>query len=81
MRLLLPGCWEASSAASWEAESGPSSLQSTDAFGRNVFSVIPARAVRTWKYGALFLYDLVSGSLFLGVWVLLVEYAIEFFER
>ena len=27
-----------------------------------------------WKFGALFLYDLVSGSLFLGIWVLLAEY-------
>ena len=36
-RLLLPGCWEASSAAAWEAESGPSSRQSTDAFGRMSF--------------------------------------------
>ena len=26
-----------------------------------------------WKFGALFLHDLVSGSQFLGVWVLLVE--------
>ena len=26
------------------------------------------------KFGALFLYDLVSGSLFLGIWVLHVEY-------
>ena len=33
-----------------------------------------ARAVRTWKNGALFLCDLVSGSFFLGVWVLHVDY-------
>ena len=31
-------------------------------------------ALFTWKFGALFLYDLVSGSLFLGIWVLLAEY-------
>ena len=33
-----------------------------------------ARAVCMWKCGALFLYDLVSGSLLLGIWVLHVEY-------
>ena len=32
VRLLLPGCVEASSAAAWKAESGPSSRQSTDVF-------------------------------------------------
>ena len=33
-----------------------------------------ARAVRTWKYGALFPYGLVSGSHVFGVWVLHAEY-------
>ena len=37
------------------------------------FPVIGVHALSAWKFGALFLYDLVSGSLFLGIWVLLVE--------
>ena len=53
----------------------------TSVYGCFFFFLVPARAVRTWKYGAFFLYDLVSGSLFLGVWVLLVEYGIGFYER
>ena len=46
--------------------------QSTEAFGGLSFSGF-ARAVRTWKYGALFLHDLVSGCFFVGVWVLHVD--------
>ena len=33
-----------------------------------------ARAVRTWMFGTLFLNDFLSGSFFLGVWVLHVGY-------
>ena len=33
-----------------------------------------ARAVRTWKYGTLFLCDLVSGSHVFSVWVLHAEH-------
>ena len=40
-----------------------SMIQSTEAFGRISYPGF-ARAVRTWIFGALFLYDLVSGSLF-----------------
>ena len=47
--------------------------QSTEAFGIISCSWC-ARAVRTWKYEVLFLYDFGPGSLFLGVWVLLVDY-------
>ena len=47
-------------------------IQHTDAFGRISYPGF-ARAVRTWIYGALFLNVLVSGSFFLGVWVLLVD--------
>ena len=46
-------------------------IQSTEAFGR-ISSPGFARAARTWIFGALFLY--VSGGIFLGVWVLHVEY-------
>ena len=38
------------------------------------FPVLGVHALFAWKFGALFLYDLVSGSLFLGILVLLVEY-------
>ena len=38
-------------------------------FWKNFFSWV-ALAVRTWKYGTLFLCDFVPGSLFLDVWVL-----------
>ena len=38
------------------------------------FPVLGVHALFAWKFGALFLYDLVSGSLFLGIWVLLGEY-------
>ena len=38
------------------------------------FPVLGVHALFAWKFGALFLYDLVSGSLFLGVWMLHVEY-------
>ena len=66
----LPSYSEATKQPPCEAETG---CQSTEAFGR---SSCPwcARAVCTWTFGALFLCDLVSGSLFLGIWVLLVEY-------
>ena len=47
--------------------------QSTEAFGRISYPGF-ARAVCTWKNVALFLYDLVSGSLYLDVWVLPVVY-------
>ena len=53
MRLVLPGCWEASSAAAWEAESGPSSRQSADAFGRMSFP---------WFLLALFALGMVHDS-------------------
>ena len=46
--------------------------QSTKAFWENSYPGF-ARAVRTWKYGTLFLYDLVSGSPHLDVWVLHVK--------
>ena len=39
-----------------------------------VFVFLVGHAACTWKSRALFLHDLVSGSLFLGVWVLLVEF-------
>ena len=43
--------------------------QTTEAFGGPSFPGF-ARVVRTWKMVHLFLDDLVSGSFFLGVWVL-----------
>ena len=54
--------------------------QSTEAFGRLSHPGF-ARAVRTWTHGALFLYDLVSGSLFLGVWVLHVDTGLSIFRE
>ena len=48
--------------------------QSTEAFRRISFLGFLARAVRTWKYGALFLFGFVSGSHASCVWVLHVEY-------
>ena len=48
--------------------------QTTEAFGGLSFPGF-ARVFRTsWKNGALFLYDLVSGSFFLCLWVLHVDY-------
>ena len=38
------------------------------------FPVLGVHALFAWKFGAFFLYDLVSGSLFFGIWVLLVDY-------
>ena len=46
--------------------------QSTVASGR--ISAFPARAVNTWKYGALFPLGFVSGSYTSCVWVLHEEY-------
>ena len=44
-------------------------LEFTEAFGR-ISCPCCARAFCKWKFGALFLYDFVSSSLFLGIWVL-----------
>ena len=47
--------------------------QTTETFGRCSYPWVCSR----WSHlenGALFLYDLVSGSFFLGVWVLHVDY-------
>ena len=46
-------------------------IQSTGIFGRISYPGFD-RDVRTWEYGALFLYDFVFGIVFLSVWVLLV---------
>ena len=70
----LPSYSGASSAAAYEAEPGPLSRQSTEAFRSISFPWFLARAVRTWKCGALFLYGLVPCSPVSGVLVLLVEY-------
>ena len=43
-----------------EGEPGPSSCQSTEAFSRISFPRFLARAVRTWKFGAVFIFALVS---------------------
>ena len=48
-------------------------IQSTDSSGSFLFLCLLA-LFALGSFGALFFYDLVSGSLFLGVWVLLVEY-------
>ena len=65
----LPSYSEATKQPLCQAEPG---CQSTEAFER--ISVLGVHALFAWKFGALFLYDLVSGSLFLGIWVLLEEY-------
>ena len=71
MRLSgLPSFSEATKQPPCLAETG---CQSAEAFGR-ISCPWCARAVCTGKLGALFLYDFVSGSLFLGIWVLHVEY-------
>ena len=63
------------------AERGPSSRQSTEAFGRISCPGFLGRAVRTGKYGALFPSCLVAGSHAFCVWGLRVGYRIEFFGR
>ena len=73
----VPSYSEASSAAAWGAELGPSSRQSTEAFRRISFPWFLARDVRTWKYGALFPYGFALGSPVSGVRVLLVEYRLD----
>ena len=71
MRLSgLPSYSEATKQPPCEAET---ECQSTEAF-RRISCPWCERAVCTWKFGALFLCDPVPGSLFLGIWVLLVEY-------
>ena len=66
----LPSYSEATKQPPCKAETG---CQPTKTFGR-ISCPWCARAVCTWKFGASFLYDLVSGSLFLGIWVLHVDY-------
>ena len=63
MRLSgLPSHAEASDQPPVGAEPGSIvTRQSTEAFRRISFPGFLARAVRTWKYGALFDYGLVSG--------------------
>ena len=65
----LPSYSEATKQPQCQAEPG---CQSTKAFER--IPVLGKHALFALKFGALFLFDLVSGSLFLGIWVLLVEY-------
>ena len=87
MRLLLPGCWEASmvmaSASFWSALllGGPSSHVSLRFHMNLLSSVSGSRRSRTLKYGAFFPCGLVSGSHVSGVWVLHVVYGIGFFGR
>ena len=59
----LPSCSEATKQPRCKAETG---CQSMEAFGR-ISCPWCARAVCTWKIDALFLYDFVSGSPFLGI--------------
>ena len=62
-----------------EAEPGPSHVSPRRVFRRIFFPRFLDRAVRNWKYGALFPHGLVSGSHVSSVWVLHVEYRIGFF--
>ena len=73
MRLSgLPSYSEAPKQPHVEAETGSIVIrQSTEAFRRISFPWSLARAVRTWKYGALFTHGFVPCSPVSGVWVCL----------
>ena len=57
------------------AELGSSSCVSLRWLSEKIPIQVFVRVVRTWKYGTLFLYVLVSGSHVFGVWVLHLEYS------
>ena len=64
-----------------EAEPGPSHVSLRRLSEEFPFLGFLARAVRNWKYGALFPYGLIFGSHVSCVWVSHVEYTIGFFGR
>ena len=66
----LPSYSEATKQPQCQAEPGVSVYGS---LWKNYLFLVCTRCSHV-KIGALFLFDLVSGSLFLGIWVLLVEY-------